>query len=365
MGHDEDLASAEARHRLIEFANQLALKNPDLHLLRRNTTDNQYSDVIECLEHLLLQSDERRKLILPNLSAFSNQSLGVFSDYSGEGAGRYFVYSILICGFNMHAPFGLRMAQIREDHNLGAKEIAYKDFNMGQLRRALPHFLTATDGLPGFLCTIAVDKRISTVFGANDKETPARLVEIIEQAGLGRRKPRTAEKLLRVVHLTAYLTALLATNGQKVFWMSDHDEICANPTQHALLLELFGRVLPIYTRPGCVFGTMGGALPFAERSIDMNDLLSIPDVVAGTLGDYLSKRDVEGPENICVKRGAEEVLLWLARDGIGLKKACFVMRKTADGMIERGSIEFSPVTQVPGVFVPIFDKATGPDLQGG
>ncbi len=36
---------------------------------------------------------------------------------------------------------------------------------MGQLQRALPEYLDALNRIPGFLCTLAVDKRIKTVFG--------------------------------------------------------------------------------------------------------------------------------------------------------------------------------------------------------
>jgi hypothetical protein len=345
----------EHRRRLVEFANALALKNPQFPLLRRASPATQYSDLIEMVESQLSLSSDRRRLVLPNLTAFSNQSLGVFSDYSGEGSGRYFVYSVLVCGFNMRAAFHRLMGEARNCHQLGQKEIAFKDFRMGPLKRALPEFLHAADQLPGLLCAVVVDKQISSVFGANNREKQLEMVRWLEEAGLGHRKPAVTEKLLRITHLTAYLIALLGVNGQHVFWMTDHDEIAGSPEQHKILLELlFSRVLPLYTRPDVHFGNMGGAVPFSERSVEMNDLLSIPDVSAGTIGDYLSKRDIQVPEDIRVKEGAEKVLLWLARDGIGLKKACFVLRKNAEGLLERGTIEFSPKNTQEVVFIPIF-----------
>jgi hypothetical protein len=83
----------ERLRRTIWFANQLAMKNVPLPLLRRDPLSTRYSALIESIEHLLLESHRQRKLILPELSAFNNRSLGIFSDYSGEGSGRYFVYS--------------------------------------------------------------------------------------------------------------------------------------------------------------------------------------------------------------------------------------------------------------------------------
>jgi hypothetical protein len=44
----------------------------------------------------------------------------------------------------------------------------------------------------------------------------------------------------------------------------------------------------------------------------------MPDLVAGTLGDYLTKRDQQ-PDNL-VKEAAGDIFLWLTRPGVGLKK---------------------------------------------
>jgi len=351
---EESLVEPETLRRAIWFANQLAMKNVPLPLLRRDPPSTQYSSLIESIEYLLLASHRKRKLILPELSAFNNRSLGVFSDYSGEGSGHYFVYSVLVCGLNMRASFEARMTEIRPRFGLGVQEIAYKKLNVGQVLRALPGYLAAADGLPGFLCTIAVDKRIGSVFG-NEQDVRRRLVAALGDSGLGERKPRVAEKVLRVVHLAAYLTVLLGHNGQNVFWMTDNDEICPTTAHHMQLLETFDRVLSIiYQRPGSQFGTIGGATPFKERSVEMNDLLSLPDLVAGTLGDYLSKRDVLSPDKVLVKQGTDKIMLWLGQPGIGLKKFCCFLRKGAGDSIERGTIEFSAVNPPAGIFIPIY-----------
>jgi hypothetical protein len=322
--------------------------------LLRDDLRGQYSSLIESVEYLLLATHRRRQLILPELSAFNNESLGIFSDYSGEGSGRYFVYSVLVCGFNMRAHVDARMAEIRSRFRLGSKEIAYKDLSMGQIRRALPEYLAASDLLPGLLCTVAVDKRIESVF-ANEPHAQRHLASVLEDAGVGEWKPGVAEKLLRVVHLAAYLATLLGRNGQKVFWMTDHDEICPTPLHHLRLLEVFDRVLQIYQRPGTTFDKIGGAIPFAERSIEMNDLLSLPDLAAGALGVYLSKRDVLPHDEVRAKQGTEDIMLWLGKPAIGLKKFCAFLRPGPGDSIERGRLEFSAVDPPARVFIPIYD----------
>ena len=326
---------------LAELANRLAWKNPNVQVLKPEYA-GQYPPLALSLQDHIKRSHVRGKLILPDLRAFKNASVGGFSDYGGESAGRYYTYSVLICGWNLAGPLHAKMKYIRARHGLGTKEIAFKDFGMGQVQRALPEYLEALDNLlPGFLFTLAVDKSLITLFGPQEKATYAQLAELVKTAGLGERKPRVTEKLLRVVHLTAFLCGLLAHDGQKLFWMTDNDAICESEPLHRQMLELFGRVLPLYSREGCTFPLLGGAKPFEERSLEMLDLLSAADIVAGALDQYLTQRAAAPPEDIHVKPGCELVLQWLAHDGIGLKKMCVLLRPGGAGMIEGATLEFA------------------------
>jgi hypothetical protein len=258
-----------------EYLDRLILKNPDLNLLQNHPKD-QYAYFILLLESLLQQMDERGKLILPNLSAFTNNSLGIFSDYSGEGAGssNYLTYSVLVCGYGYTSVFQDKVALIRKKYQLGKTEIAFKKFRRGKLRAALPDYLAAANELPGFLCTVAVDRRIATLFGPhNDRAVFRRLKEALLLEGLGDWDLAVVEKLMRVVHMAAYLAALLAADGQRIFWISDHDSICANEEKHGSMMAIFDRVLRIYTRPGVDHPLIGGARPFDPPSVEMNDLL--------------------------------------------------------------------------------------------
>jgi hypothetical protein len=194
------------------------------------------------------------------------------------------------------------------------------------------------------------------LFGPHDKPQHERLSQALDGLGLGGRKPHIVEKLLRIVHMSAFLTALLAHDGQKIFWMSDHDSICANPEQHHSMMRVFQRVLPIYTRPGVKFPLLGGALPFEPRSLEMNDLLSIADVYAGAIAQYLTRYETMKKEEIVLKAGAEKILSSLAGDGVGLKKATFLMRLNDQGIVERGHVEVSLVhPSTDAMFIPIFD----------
>src|SRR4029077_2627973 len=126
--------------------------------------------------------------------------------------------------------------------------------------------------------------------GPQEKSTYDFIVQTLAEHGLGKRKRHVAEKLVRIVHLSAFLIGLLAHNNQKIFWMTDHDAICANNELHQQTLNLFQRVLGLYARPSYNFPLIAGARPFPERNLQMLDLLSITDVVAGSLAHYLSQR---------------------------------------------------------------------------
>jgi len=193
------------------------------------------------------------------------------------------------------------------------------------------------------LCTLLVDKGITTLFGPQEKETLTQLSNLIEAQGFGKRNHHVAEKLLRVVHFTAFLTGLLVHDGQKVFWMSDNDAICANQETHKQLLVIFDRVLYIYTRSDCAIPLVGGARPFNPRSLEMMDLLSSADVAAGSLSACFPKQGSVSKGDPQIKAGGDDVLQWLARDGIGLKKANFIIRLGESGTIESGSVHLDPV----------------------
>uniref|UniRef100_Q07TI0 DUF3800 domain-containing protein n=1 Tax=Rhodopseudomonas palustris (strain BisA53) TaxID=316055 RepID=Q07TI0_RHOP5 len=340
---------------LTELANNLAWKQPNLSVLKPEFS-GQYPPIAELLQHHLFASEERRRLVLPNLRAFNNETVAVFTDYGGETKGAsYSTYSILVCGWNLKEPFLRRMKEIRHNYCLGTKEIAFKDFRMGQIQRALPDYLAALNNLlPGFLFTLAIDRRLTSIFGAQGRETKEFIANALARADLGERKAEVNEKLLRIVHLTAFLVGLLAQDGQRIFWMTDHDSISPTPSMHEKTLRLFQSVLGLYARKGHHFPLLGGALPFAERSLDTLDLLSAPDIVAGCIEQYVSQMHAVPPHEIKVKQGCDRVLQWLAHDGVGLKKMNMIMRPGKSGGIEAVTFEFGLETPpTDAVVIPV------------
>jgi hypothetical protein len=311
--------SSEEQRQFTSIANKLAWKDPDLNVL--NTGQREYPLIATVLQENLKNVYQRGELILPDLRAYGNKSIAVFSDYSGEGPGNYATYSVLVCGLNLVGPFRSSMEKIRQAHGLGDKEIAFKHFGKGQVLRSLPEYLAAFNNqVPGLLVTLAIHKQLRTIFYPQGRAPKDTLVKILRDQNLGSWKSSVAEKLLRVVHLAAFFVGLLAHDGQNIFWMTDHDEIAPNSLQHNNTIALFQSVLELYRRDGFKFPIVGGAVPFAERCVSMLDLLSVTDVVAGSVEQYMTQLDSVGPDNIVGKDGSQHVLRWLAVNGIGTRK---------------------------------------------
>lgn len=338
---------------LIAKARQLILHGPKLDVLKPEH-EGQYTPLVVAIEAELKKREAAGLLLLPDLSALANSTIGIFSDYGGEdSSSNYLTYSFLMCAWGSLGTFWQEMKKHRANCGLGDKEIEFKDFNMGLMRKALPGYLDLLNGyVPGLLFTLVVEKRIMSLFGPQDRSTAIALSQRLEEKGVGKLKPDVAEKAFRVVHAAAYLTALLGHERQKIFWMSDNDAICRDLNAQNRLVALFHNVLGLYTDRQ--FGQIGCALPFSERSTDYLDLLSAADVVAGSVGQYFTSRDKLGENDARVKEGAEKILVWLGHDGLALKKLCIQLRLGDDGKIYSGAIEFNPKqTRDSITFLPI------------
>jgi hypothetical protein len=96
---------------LRDLANKLVWKNPDFNLLHSHPVED-YPLIARVLQEQLVKSHNRSRLTLPDLSAFDNSSVAVFSDYAGESSGNYYTYSVLVCGWNYIGAFAERMSEI-------------------------------------------------------------------------------------------------------------------------------------------------------------------------------------------------------------------------------------------------------------
>jgi hypothetical protein len=308
---------------LSQLARQLMRCEPRLDVLKPDLAAS-YPPIVKLIEGSLSRSTNTHAILLPELRAADNLSIGVFADYGGEHAeAKYTTYSFLIFGMN-HAGF-LRdeFAKIRSKHDL-EKEVAFKHLNDGPLKRALADYLHATDFTAGLLFTLAVNKKATTLFGPNGKESIKQLADDLRKSDLGVYRPAVAEKLLRVLHVSAYFTGLLSREGQELFWFSDNDAIIPNLELAQKTVEHWQRLLPSYSKHN--YGKIRWTAPeFLDDKIGkpVLDFLSMTDLAAGAVSSYLTRRSQE--EHLKLSASEAKIVNWLGRQGIGLKKLAVVI----------------------------------------
>lgn len=309
----------------------------------------QYVPLVRMLEDVLASKDRKGELLLPELRFDGNETVAAFSDYGGEASdARYQTYASLVCGWNHSYPFFEEMKALRATTGLGDKEIAFKDLRFGPLRRSLPEYLKLADHcVCGLLVTVIVDKGVETLHGGNGRKTRQYVCETLGEYDLGVWTADVAEKLGRVVHLVAYLIALLSREGHKVVWMTDHDAIAPNETQFQCALRMFQSVLDLYA--GHRFDLIAGALPDKMKG---RDLLSLADLTAGAT-EFLYTH-IETKRQHRHKEAVSQILQWLGHDGLALKKLTVVVRRNADGHLVPAEVRFKP-TSIPEnvAFIPI------------
>lgn len=336
----------------IERARIVTMRSPNLNVLM-DENRAEMPGLAHFLEQGFKARDAQGKLLLPDLSALGNSSIGIFSDYGGEDiSSRYLTYSFLVCAFGSLGPFHEQMAALRARTKLGKKEIAFKDFRFGPLRRMLPDYVQLCDSyINGMLFTLVVDKTIPSLFGPSGPETTAHIAAALTQMGYEGVAKHVGEKMFRILHCIAYLVALLGHSGQKIFWMSDNDAIGETPARHQKLLETLGRVIPLYTTKP--FSFLGGARPFIPPAFEYLDLLSSTDIAAGTIAQLVTSMEILGKDAAQIKEGGDTVLRWLCNNSITLKKFVMTINRMANGQVGCGPIDLEAKFPVNGeLFIP-------------
>ena len=314
---------------LKKTADSLMKKNYDLSILQK---DQQYPSILYAIEDHFQDQDRRTSLLLPELN-YENKTVAVFSDYGGESkTSNYNTYSFLICAWDHTNPFQSSMKFIRKKYDLNDKEIAFKDFDYGPISRALDDYLCALNMIPGLLFTVVIEKGA----GSMNREEAKEIVELLKEYDLGEWKPAVGQKVILVCNIVAYLVALLVADNQKVFWMTDNDNIVANDDLSASWTRIFHRTLSILSVID--LPEVYCALPFSGRHLPTMDLLSSTDVVAGSIDHYFT-RLAAGFEDF--KEETNKVVEWLCYPGL-LRKENIMIKKNKSGIPMASTIKFSP-----------------------
>jgi len=266
---------------------------------------------------------------LPDLCKGS--TILVVSDYSGEhDTASYQSLSFLFADLERCTTWEEMRHRLRQRFLTDGRRMAFKNLNDKERKEALPYFLAAADSIPGLSATLLIDKHIKSLFaesGEIDRSQP-------ELATYAHWRKAPFEKLLRVVHFISFFIAGLSRQNQDVVWITDEDEIAANELRLRELTKIWGIVIRNYLRHN-LRHLRCGTTKSADRSRQLEDLASIPDLIAGTLTEVFTAQQNEGlmpTRNLLIvppvrnlSSKAAEIMSWFANTSLPLKRLAYLI----------------------------------------
>ena len=164
------------------------------------------------------------------------QTLMMVADFGGQHRGQHFdTYAFLIFDLDRNERWLEGQRFFRQTIMPSGRRMAFKAMNDKYRRQALVPFLKLADDLEGWLVLFAVSKVGGSLFGGAEESPETEYL-------LKNWKPSVRERLLRVMHFSAFLLSGLSSPGQDVLWFIDKDEVAANVQQLTQLTEVLARV---------------------------------------------------------------------------------------------------------------------------
>jgi hypothetical protein len=280
------------------------------------------------LSDMLCRIETKEKHTLPGLH--EGHTLLVVSDYSGQHSTVNFEsLSFLIADFEKCDVWEQKRNVWRKKCLPSGGIMAFKSLKDGNKARALGEFLDAADHIVGLSVTILVRKNIKTLFGESERidwQNP-------ELAPYRHWPVHTFEKMLRVVHFVSFFIAGFSRPNQNILWITDEDDIAANESRLRELTTILGNVSSHYLSHG--LGHLRcGTTKSDDGSRQLEDLASIPDLVAGMLAEAVTEQRSEGvlvsggiitPPPKHLRQKVIKLMNWFATNRKSLKRLVFLI----------------------------------------
>jgi len=331
-------------HRVaVRAAEPVAVRRPEFVMWNQVTSA---VGLLQVIDQKITDANARNGWFLPHFG--DAQALLAFSDYSGEHrAASHEVITFVIASSTHLAEWEAKRRLVRHQHQLESRRMAYSKLGDDLKDHALRGFLASFDSLDAVVCSLAINKKITSVFDASGSVN-------FKEWGLeswNGWKPRPFEKMLRVTHLGSFLCAGLASEGQDLIWVTDDDVIAANAKRIQQVTAQFAHLLDQYlTRKLRHFRF---ATTAADTGLlDVEDMTSLPDLVGGAIADLFACLSASGarvtnmltllqPAGLPLK--ATQILSWLVGRPRGILVYA-VEPGSAPGVIEITDAHISPHT---------------------
>jgi hypothetical protein len=260
---------------------------------------------------------------LPDLRR--NATLFIGSDYSGSHKeSDYNVFSFIIADFDAARRWTAKASTLRKCLLTDNRRLSFKKLNDKNIRRLLPFFLTSADSISGVLVSVAVSKKIESLFGS--------MGDHVATQELAQWKPHVRERLGRIAHFVSLFLSGLTGEFQNILWITDADDVIANQAMHRQFVKVFAWICSNY-----LSHTLGhlriGSTASDTGKRDVEDLVAIPDFAAGTLSELITQQTRNSclPQRLLVPLTSScrpitaRIAAWLSDSSRALKKVSFVI----------------------------------------
>jgi hypothetical protein len=224
--------------------------------------------------------------------------------------------------------------------------MSFKKLNDANRLKALVPFLEASDEIEGLYLNIGVRKEIKNLY--IDKKA----FESVQNKGVlkGSWSAKSLENMFRIVHFVSLVIAGLAKPNQNIYWISDEDEILANPTRSSDVAGLISALTSLYVEHS--LGELGvGTTRLDEGDRLEEDFAAVSDLAAGAVSEMLTKVGSTSPS--CTFYGnamhelpnhlskkTEVILAWLGDESRRLKKSILLFEQAKDKMFGLTRLRF-------------------------
>lgn len=288
--------------------------------------------VFDILNRNLLELQSSNADSLPNLRRAHTLLLG--SDYSGESLhSPYMVYSFLLVSLDAWQGWELQRIAIREAFFSDSRRMSFKRLNDIQRQKALVPLLRAADMLEGLSFTVAMNKNSESIF-----PSPPLDLTNPDFAAFVKWKRNVLEKAFLATRFLSFLLSGLCRPGQDVLWFTDEDSIAANDQRVIELTQLFGWISSLYlsfSMGRCRCGTSR----CDNGTMQIEDLLSVPDLIAGAISEQLEvkRNDPKELSNVFWMNRPDQtdksniINWWLSDSTKPLKRLLCIVDPSKDG----------------------------------
>lgn len=272
------------------------------------------------------------------LTNFENaNSLMCFSDYSGEEKeANYYVYSFIIFRTDNLISWNEKRIELRNKLLPDNRRISYKNYRDKVGRKYIEEFLKLANELSGYVVTFAFDKKLKSIF----QDSSPIDFEIPEFKKYQTWTKDTIEKTFRITNLISFFVSGLSKRNQHLLWITDEDKIAPNKERVIQLTELFSHVLALYLNHNLGHVRVGTTMT-DDGSRLIEDLCSIPDLVAGSYSDQLKTIKKEFGEELkgifwiyspMYKKKTSNLTWWINSADKNLCRLCFKVEKNGNSM---------------------------------